>query len=311
MRNLSKPDFNTIDVLKSCLSTMRSTTDKKIFQENYSVFTYFEKQYEEMIRTNKINFFPKHIIIQDDVITKKKMAYFYNSNMLNKDHEAREYYNNLKNSSATCLYCGYRETSTLDHYLPKAHFPIFSITPINLIPSCWICNIDKSTDGIDTINTKNNYLTIENFPDFRARDISSYNLLHPYFDNVDDDRWLFCNCFFTNDDYETIPAFKFYVKKPHSWNEEKFERMKTHFDFYELNKLFITLASPELSDSLFNFKESISIDPKGDIFYDTISERFESAAHHLINHWKTAFYDSLIDSHEQLVLWLTNLNSLD
>lgn len=52
-----------------------------------------------------------------------------------------------RQSVARCPFCGISESSTLDHYLPKEHYPEFSIFPKNLVPSCAVCNTRKR-DGI-------------------------------------------------------------------------------------------------------------------------------------------------------------------
>lgn len=40
----------------------------------------------------------------------------------------------------SCPMCGGSGARTLDHYLPQAHFPEFSVLSLNLLPSCGICN---------------------------------------------------------------------------------------------------------------------------------------------------------------------------
>lgn len=42
--------------------------------------------------------------------------------------------------SPDCPYCGINQTSTIDHYLPKADYEQFSVFPPNLVPSCGECN---------------------------------------------------------------------------------------------------------------------------------------------------------------------------
>lgn len=51
-------------------------------------------------------------------------------------------YEKLKSRArfARCPLCGQRDVKTLDHYLPRADFPEFCVTPANLIPSCTDCN---------------------------------------------------------------------------------------------------------------------------------------------------------------------------
>lgn len=52
-------------------------------------------------------------------------------------------------SVARCPFCGISESSTLDHYLPKEKYPEFSVFPMNLVPSCAICNTRKRDRILD------------------------------------------------------------------------------------------------------------------------------------------------------------------
>lgn len=72
---------------------------------------------------------------------------------------------------ARCPFCGISETSTLDHYLPKEHYPEFSIFAKNLVPCCAACNPLK----LDRI--------LSHGTDVRL-------FLHPYFDIVPDVEFL-------------------------------------------------------------------------------------------------------------------------
>ncbi|MFW0180082.1 HNH endonuclease, partial [Rothia sp. P5766] len=51
--------------------------------------------------------------------------------------------------NSRCSYCQVSRPNTLDHFLPKSHFPLLAISPLNLIPSCSECN--------SSISTKNKY----------------------------------------------------------------------------------------------------------------------------------------------------------
>lgn len=42
-----------------------------------------------------------------------------------------------------CPYCGYGPIEEIDHFLQRGHFKLFSIFPLNLIPSCGACNRGK------------------------------------------------------------------------------------------------------------------------------------------------------------------------
>lgn len=49
-----------------------------------------------------------------------------------------------------CPYCLIGNVATLDHYLPKAKYINYAITPINLIPCCVDCNNKKSDEIYDS-----------------------------------------------------------------------------------------------------------------------------------------------------------------
>lgn len=53
-----------------------------------------------------------------------------------------------------CPICGFRETTDLDHYMPRQLFPEFSIHPYNLIPTCHECNNDKSIKWCESTGQK-------------------------------------------------------------------------------------------------------------------------------------------------------------
>lgn len=69
------------------------------------------------------------------------------------------YYNGLD----SCPFCGGDGARTIEHYLPKACYPEFSVFSLNLMPSCGSCNTKR--------NNINEYGT-------------PTALLHPYFDKT-------------------------------------------------------------------------------------------------------------------------------
>lgn len=70
-----------------------------------------------------------------------------------KDNEGigRDIYDELMllADDGICPYCLIGNVTTLDHYLPKANYIDYAITPINLIPCCVDCNTNKSDEIYD------------------------------------------------------------------------------------------------------------------------------------------------------------------
>lgn len=63
-------------------------------------------------------------------------------------YDYREYMEQLVEKRCPICDCSFAYSQvTLDHILPKSKFPFFSITPINLVPTCYNCNMRKN-DGI-------------------------------------------------------------------------------------------------------------------------------------------------------------------
>lgn len=79
-----------------------------------------------------------------------------------------ETYKSIYTLTTVCPYCTILSTQTLDHYLPKKTYPEFSILSQNLVPSCGTCNKPR---------------------DFRTK-TGERALIHPYFDNIRQERLL-------------------------------------------------------------------------------------------------------------------------
>ena len=115
-----------------------------------------------------------------------------------------------------CPYCMYGDVSTVDHYLPKAHFIEYAITPLNLLPSCYECNTMK----LDLRKLEENKMFI-----------------NPYCDDLTEIRWLECKVV----DRMFPITFKFNVKEDIE-NIILKERLVEHFDILSLGKLYATKA---------------------------------------------------------------------
>lgn len=49
-----------------------------------------------------------------------------------------------------CPLCGVNLVNTMDHFIPQKGYPLFSVHPLNLIPSCDTCNKGKSNNITDS-----------------------------------------------------------------------------------------------------------------------------------------------------------------
>ncbi|NUQ79249.1 MAG: hypothetical protein HUU21_37545 [Polyangiaceae bacterium] len=84
--------------------------------------------------------------------------------------------------STFCAYCGVGHATTLDHYLPKdgtRSYPEIAILPANLVPSCGLCN----------------------YPRWICDKSGLRALIHPYFDDICQDRLLVADVSIVGNNY--------------------------------------------------------------------------------------------------------------
>lgn len=81
---------------------------------------------------------------------KDKLIKLYSKLYNNK--VAKLYYDAICSTSNKCPFCEFGQVATLDHYLPKLKFPIFSILPYNLVPCCRDCNSNKGDRYVKDID---------------------------------------------------------------------------------------------------------------------------------------------------------------
>jgi hypothetical protein len=158
-------------------------------------------------------------------VTKDELKDMYSYYLVDKSKPGRSVYDLMLASAPNgiCPLCGVGHAVTLDHFLPKAKFPIFSVLPLNLIPACRDCNTGKMTAYATTFGEQS---------------------LHPYFDHGKyvSDQWLFARV------VQTSPAsVTFFVAPPANWSVGEEERVLAHFTSLKLGERFSVLAAGELA----------------------------------------------------------------
>lgn len=268
MRKLKKPNHRVSFVFDVCVSIAPNGQVSNNCKTAKNAIVQAESEYEAMAVTSDL-----HLINRNQAsvrkASKEDLAKLYTRLRDNKN--ARYLYDEIRANAAPgkCPYCSSGTIGTLDHYLPKTSYPLFTITPANLVPSCERCNGKKK----------------DSTPKSRGE-----QPLHPYFDDFSDERWLFAklNCL--------IPvSARFFVKAPPKWPEEKQKRIESHFADLDLETVFISDAAQELSGMMYELREILD---KGgpDYLTDHLKRR---AASHLASHpnsWQTALYFACAES---------------
>ena len=203
MRKMTKPTDDAAQVFRTCISNMQDQELKQRLESIVAVIADAAIGFESAA----VRFGFYQIPRTNDgtgIVTKKELIDVYDKGMVQRSL-GRVIYNKILMAPpfGICPLCGQRTVSSLDHYLPKSHYPVLAVVPVNLIPACAECNKIKS----------------EKFPT-SAKD----QTLHPYYDDVDSECWLSAKVL-----QGSPVALLFFVKPPEEWCEIKVFRVKHHF----------------------------------------------------------------------------------
>lgn len=263
MNSIDPPVLNAADVYTTCISRVRNralkarltaiTDDVRVASADYVVKAQANRLHE-VVRSAVIN-----------GVTTAELEKVYTQRMAGKNAPGRSSYDEIFNSSAKCLLCTQRKVDTLDHHLPKAHYPIFAVTPVNLLPACTSCNKAKLASIPATADEA---------------------ALHPYFDCIEDERWLHGVV------VEGTPAVvKFRVEPPAQWAAQLTNRVELHFDGLSLADLY----SAEAADELLSIRHQLaSIYGAGgsQAVREELLARYESASAFQLNGWRAVTFES-------------------
>lgn len=269
MRTLPRPALVAEDVFATCICRVRDHALKDRLSGISADIAATSERFDELASTNRLHQLASQAVIGG--VTTAEMEAVYTQRMAGKNSPGRAAYDELLNSAplGKCPLCGHRTVSTLDHHLPKAHYPALAVAPLNLLPACADCNKLKLT---------------------RVPANSGEEMLHPYYDNIEGDHWLFATV------VEQAPAaLLFSVVAPEGWDEVLTERVHEHFRVLCLGPLY----SAEGADELLNIRHQLATlhDVGGRNLVQTdLEARAESCRVARLNSWRTATYDAFAQS---------------
>jgi hypothetical protein len=289
MKRLAPPNISFNDMLVKCSEGMEQINVRNSFISVFPTFYAKEQQYQSLSLAGNLYTYPKVNPLTNTTqvvehLTKKKLVNLYENNLRDKDKPARDYYDALLVSSGErCPFCGdIGHTKNLDHFLPKAHFPEFSVMPLNLVPSCRDCNMGEKGQAYATI--------------------SDEQTIHPYIDKdiFYQEQWVFAE-YIDEDD----GAFLFYVNCPDAWSQVDRKRAANHFNDLDLASRYRLEAGKHLSEVIDQknaFTQSIlrlapEVTPqaiKSEFISSNLMPIIQSSQ--FSNHWKKVMYQCLGNS---------------
>ena len=227
-------------------------------------------EFDRAARRGTVHEVARHDIVAPD-LTVDEMEKVYTQRMAKTGAPGRDIYDELFASppQGRCPLCMQRSVATLDHHLPKAHFPSLAVAPLNLVPACSDCNKAK----LASVPT-------------RPEEVG----LHPYYDNLGDDIWLHARV------VERRPtALRFLVVAPPAWDAVLSARVANHFRSLSLAALFASEAAEELVNIRHQLTVLKAANSKVGV-RDELRRRADSCAAGRPNGWRAAAYRAWHDS---------------
>jgi hypothetical protein len=275
MRSLASPTdengqpFEASEVFETCMSMVKNAALKSKLLTVRSQVETASKAYDKKASGSRLFQVAAHASVGG--VSGVEMVKVYTGRMVPKKSTGRTIYNQIMSLPVNqkCPLCGIGTVNTLDHYLPKTHLPIFSVTPNNLVPACKWCQGEKVEY----------YSTTE-----------GDQLLHPYFDDLDSEAWLGAEV------VEGSPAaFRFYASPPNHWADAKKSRVARHLKELKLPLLFSSNAGSRLSEIRARLA-NLFLKGGKDAVRDHLTEEFASSEADHKNSWTAAMFRAAVQS---------------
>lgn len=204
-------------------------------------------------------------------LKKSDLTKLYTQYFVPEEKPARRIYNQLKvTSNGKCPFCGdIGQVRTLDHFIPKAHFPLYSVVPANLVPCCRDCNSDKLNAFSQTLDRQT---------------------LHPYFD---DDKYFTQKWVCARVILGTPPVIEYYVSPPANWEIHEKNRVVAHFTEYGLAERFSIEAGADMPETIAIRKTTLK-----ELSQEEYSKYLREKSNTLqfpINNWRRVMFSCLAD----------------
>ena len=172
----------------------------------------------------------------------------------------------------TCQHCTLTSNESMDHFLPKEDFPVYSVHPLNLLPCCTKCNQFKWSNW---------------------RKGGKRIALNLYLDKLPDIQYLFLNVF---TDADGDIDFKYTVENPNGIDKNLFELIKGHYKQLDLLNRMREKSIPLITE----YKNMIENRVKNVQLADIINEFIDTAEANKIdfgaNYWKSILEIGLVNS---------------
>ncbi|MCZ4103410.1 HNH endonuclease [Streptomyces sp. H39-C1] len=231
MQHLDPPAFDARDVYTTCIANARFRTRKRLEAFTDDVADAAEV-YEGAARGQALHTLTGLAAQPHALANRKVLEGVYTDRMVRERSPGRRIYEALRGTTDDegrrrenrCPLCGEGLVTTLDHHLPKSHYPLLSVVPVNLVPACGDCNKIK----LDTIPSS-----------------AGDQTLHPYFDDFSHYAWLRARIRRPRGSEKL--SVKFFVAPHPEWDATLTARLGSHLKVFDLDFRYSLLVSSHIA----------------------------------------------------------------
>lgn len=219
---VNRPTFSAEDTFAACISRVNNNGLKRRLSAIADLVKTEAAYYAVRAKEGRLHVVASTVGVAG-LVTTDEMVGVYDHRMAGKRGPGRHIYDAIKLSPkhGICPFCDHRPVSTLDHLLPKRLFPTLAVAPDNLVAACADCNKTKL-----------------DFAPSTAEEV----FLHPYFDNVEAQRWLAAEVI-----EGPVAAVVFRTRPVVAWPAVLNERVRRQFRMLGLAQLYGAQAAREIS----------------------------------------------------------------
>lgn len=276
MRHLQKPRLAIEDILEECATSYRQGTRDGIrdkLHASIGVICNESRIYDDEVERQNWSVFRPHTMV-NGILSKDDMCDVYDSKFVKAERIKNKYYDHLMSlaTSGKCPICGIGQVSTLDHYLAKTIYPIYAVTPYNLVPVCKDCNFTKHDSPLDPTCAP----------------------LHAYYDEIDSIIWLKASLIKSAGGI--VAEFSVHDSLQEH-DPDLCRRLTKHMELYELNRAYAIQATTEIAENILFWREKLEVWGK-EAFKEYLVEVLASKESYQRNTWNTALLRALIEDVE-------------
>lgn len=279
MHSLNRPKYSGIEAFTASVATICSREMRKEYEQFSALIEGCCSHYD--VLASNLDFAKATVeMLAVPVCGDVDMVRLYDKQFV-RNKGSKPIRDSVANASPNglCPYCGQGSVHELDHYLPKRPFTGIAVNPANLVPACRDCN-----------RVKSDYLPSS----------SKHAVLHPYFDQIFDFRWLYATI---SGRLGGVPTAEFQVRVD-AMHEDIQGRLESHMQVFHLYDRYRVLASQSLN----NFETLIRSSYGRDMSLEKAKEHLTMTAFQQSggreNSWELALYEAMANDDWYLMTYL-------